>query len=1356
MKNKFNNSRNIFLGVITLFFALVTPTIKSQTVTFEKNISVPSGDSKGDAIIDVVYANNKIFAYTAAGILVYNESNGSFLTHIPFGNISNYSTEVFGKFMPQLYDKRLWNDDVNMMTVKTDGADTNVYAVTPSLNIVRISTNTLTIEKIITPPGQYINDFKPLHNVNIIKYDNFHHRLYWLIKGRNTNKCCTGNFHYNNRYFVIYNININNGDTINSIYSDYLSGETNYYDANISDVEFNYNGDVVNDTTYFYLTKLNKIDIWYIAPENTAVGVVDSILVDTSIYSNIGYYKFGKMLYVKENNIHKIIALPYRYPSASLAQGKTPKIYVIDGEHNSNAGSITYQTLNSPSKQILDAVFLTGSESMIVSYAPDTSELMQTGLSDVAVFNFDALTNTFSTSANKIINTNKSESFSEYDINASFKLLTIDQNNILISKKDEIIKFTYNQSDGSYPNSSVFSGYENNFFMRGAKGISKSYIVNLFGNGLVSFNNSSPNTSTYIKNSFPFYNLVSDAGTDKIYCYGTTEAQKMGLYVYDKTDETVVNLNIDKAVGGCIYNPFTRQFLVSENADFGANSAVIKVFNADDNTLDNTIMLAYGASKWQYPKEMYISSSGKLYVAANMKYDDTTTSPVVIIYNAKTYSFIKADTISIDTPNDTVTWYSMHFCYAKDIDNVYATLMAQENTFQPYNTMYNSMFDFDTTNNENKGKLVNLDSLTTVQINFPGKVICPSSMALTDNSQFKDKMFIISKTLKVYDYNDLLLPSVTSQKLNDIVYDPYNDKMYGFEDAVNDDTTCKMDRKVIIYEIYYDNKTLVFNEIGSYHGQASSLFFNPYNGLLYLHTKFDNNKLGAQPSLLMEYDPNAQGNDRLKGYIELNNGAYPQNRSYYPDLDNNPDYHYYNYNLTTPYIDPYQNKIYLPNGAHSNVSVVSFTPDEQLTLNPVGNTNESFTWVSFPRLANNNATQVNDVLGGDNIVPSSYPYNYTDSSYLRSLPLGATESKYNYYTGMVWPDSGQDLQYIKSTLGYKLSLQYNANPNQQIKRYLHGNVLSPSASINKLYADKENWIGYWLYQEQDIFEALGATADELNLIKHQDWTCVKTYDHFGPGGSSTIEPFWQCDNNNTTIKYGDMVVLKGDNEIFNFQWNTFGNPPPLEEDLSPDYYTYEEKEDYKPVSIELDSGDHPQEIGAFVADSCIGATALSSDDTMTVIRAYVENNNDTITFQKYYGNKSTNKHIVDNYYVYNRHLRNWYKGVVVNRKSEDRFFVSFKQKKTVSPVNNDNDFTLKVYPNPAQNRLTVEYTTSIDANTILEVFDVTGKKVVNLQNRLTAGMHQNVINTQHFKNGIYLLRVSTGNQSAVKRFVVNK
>jgi len=193
-----------------------------------------------------------------------------------------------------------------MMALNADGSE--FYTVTPELEIRRYSTFYTTsngyelLETFERPES--IDHFSPLHSINILKFDHYHDRLYWLVFGRNDVLCDPGSFHYKERYFAIFSINTA-GD-LEEMFVEQMKASDDYANANISDVEFNHTND------FFYLTKLGKMEIWEIV-SNTAE-FRDHIIIDPSFYTN--HYKFGEMIYINEgqnNSIHKIIALPYRY-----------------------------------------------------------------------------------------------------------------------------------------------------------------------------------------------------------------------------------------------------------------------------------------------------------------------------------------------------------------------------------------------------------------------------------------------------------------------------------------------------------------------------------------------------------------------------------------------------------------------------------------------------------------------------------------------------------------------------------------------------------------------------------------------------------------------------------------------------------------------------------------------------------------------------------------------------------------------------------------------------------------------------------------------------------------------------------
>ncbi len=428
---------------------------------------------------------------------------------------------------------------------------------------------------------------------------------------------------------------------------------------------------------------------------------------------------------------------------------------------------------------------------------------------------------------------------------------------------------------------------------------------------------------------------------------------------------------------------------------------------------------------------------------------------------------------------------------------------------------------------------------------------------------------------------------------------------------------------------------------------------------------------------------------------------------------------------------------------------------EIITLKPYNaEKRESFTWLSFPRLESK-FVKVSRVFNQHNIIPNQMPDFYLSGSYLLNNPLVAASNVFVYaiYNGAYWSDMA-DLTYVNSTDGYKLSLSYSRNPGQPIRLYLNGNAADPSKTVDLKAFPKQNWLGYWLYGEQNIFSALGSADDKLNMIKHQNWTCVKTKRVFNSRNSGGSNKTWYCDKKNTTVKYGEMVILTADTVINNFSWKPAKAVQPLKHETDTGYFTVETAKDYIPIIVEPDSNDHPNEIGAFINNRCVGATVLNPDDSITVIRAYVKRGETgKLTFRKYYAEKPIKIKEVNDYYVYNRHLKMW-EMKAVNNFYFDRFFISFKKEKQTP--DDKNSFKLHAYVTNNQKTLTINYYLTDNREVTVTFYDVTGKKVMeNIRNR-TKGNHPSVIDIQSLKNGIYLLRVSTGSKTAVKRVVVNR
>jgi len=409
---------------------------------------------------------------------------------------------------------------------------------------------------------------------------------------------------------------------------------------------------------------------------------------------------------------------------------------------------------------------------------------------------------------------------------------------------------------------------------------------------------------------------------------------------------------------------------------------------------------------------------------------------------------------------------------------------------------------------------------------------------------------------------------------------------------------------------------------------------------------------------------------------------------------------------------------------------------------------KGFTWLSFPRLTGSNQT-VNHVLGGNNIMPN----NYESYSQQETIPLDANGNTriYNTYAFPVWPIDG--IENINQTCGYKLKLLYNSDPQQNIQLFLHGHVLSPSATVDLKASPKENWVGYWLYQKQNPFDAIaGDVLDELTEIKAQQWFCYKDW------SMGQQNPQWICGVgkgiNHPYLEYGDMVILISNSNINNFQWQNGVQAEFTETRPNPENFQYNEKEDYTAYLIEIDTSNRPAEIGAFIGNICIGATRVLENDTLVLVRGYDKDTSGTVYFVQYFNSQKSSMPAITDYYVKNSFNTGWQKRVINAEERKSHYLISFRKQKTVQPDKSSINPILNLYPNPAQNSITVEYLTTENENTTLELFDITGKQVLTFHKQYSKGIHQSRINTRNLKNGIYLLRFTTGGQTGVKHFVI--
>lgn len=83
--------------------------------------------------------------------------------------------------------------------------------------------------------------------------------------------------------------------------------------------------------------------------------------------------------------------------------------------------------------------------------------------------------------------------------------------------------------------------------------------------------------------------------------------------------------------------------------------------------------------------------------------------------------------------------------------------------------------------------------------------------------------------------------------------------------------------------------------------------------------------------------------------------------------------------------------------------------------------------------------------------------------------------------------------------------------------------------------------------------------------------------------------------------------------------------------------------------------------------------------------------------------------------------------------------------------------SVKIFPNPINNKATLQISLEEDSKLKIEFFDLSGKKVKEIkQDQVFEGKHDIVVNTSKFKEGIYFCRITTDQWIKAKRILVKR
>ncbi len=1357
--------KKIKISLVFLCLILATTGLLAQDPI---KFNLPATDGGGSFIGDMLVADGKIFLYAADGISVYNEAgNNTFMGKVDFN-------EELGKFNPVFHNPSLAVPDQSAMTSTSIDSYHYLFAITPKAQLMIIRTDDLSINWTIDIEAEvdqnneikYLIDHLDSQSGRIIlKYDNNngHNRLYILVAGRDPdNNPSIGCFHSQRSIFAIYDVtfatNHEDAPLFTRLYSEVNESSYENYPYQINNFIINENNN------NYYLIRLghdagsSANGIPHSIFEIREVGTTNSTIINLYNESVGGYHKMGKVLYINDfsPNLKKIVIFPYKYFQGDFTN---PKFFVV------NIKNGVYHSLQEfilPNKRIMDAVYLEDNDDLIVCYAPENDQMssQQYNNTNIAIYNsvYNSLNQEYDFILSEYFDDDNSIKSSDLDINYAIKLTKLDGSNALISKKDGIDKLTLVTPTNEPPYYDYIEEHnaENNFFSEGINVGSNTYILNFAANGISKYNSGSVTTTP---TSYPVYHIAANPDGTKQAYFNRLESFNTGFYyttdgvnIKNINSDTEPNNDITAGIGDIVYNPFQDHFLVSQN---NISEAKIKILLADDfHTPDPTqeitfIDLNNNTSGKQFATRMFVSPDGYLYIWSNM-YNTTGSVPELFVYDASDYSKINSFQVSgLENEYDfDYSSYQANFSYNYHTKEVYTIISIQESKLMPYNTETSTIYNTDKADPDPDpppGKLLILSTSTPTPIplnNNPGKIIFPGTASNYLSSQYFGKVYITGDQLYEYDYIIGNMTSIfDSPKFENIDYNAKSDQIF----AIKEESTLEF-RKFEIWTIYYENEErqiVQYNtdNLNILHGQTACLFSNPFNGRTYVYKKIDAAKNGEEQVKLYSFDPS----DEIPQWQSETLGM----ASYFPEYDHTFNLsQFYFHNYITPYINPYTNEILVPNGAHSSISKVEYTPNEQLILEPGVN------WISFPRLEEQGGTSTVDEVLLDKIIPS----DYINGSSIRHL-IAPTQSLMirNYYN-YSWQNFTDGIQ---SKKGYKINLDYPP-PTTELDGTieLQGTILSPYTTM-QLYENKKNWVGYFIPEEQDVLEALKDYEGSIYDIKHQDYYCYWGDPTIIPYGAQppTPEDRWNCDQLAHNIGYGDMLEIRPMTNIPDFKWNYSGNPPLVAIDESIEYYLYTETADYTPFIIELDSTENPLEMGAFVNDSCIGACALEPNDSTAIIRGYIgDNSGDSVVFEEYFGTKSSHNNRISEYYVLNEKYSIHEQRTIKTNENKHRYFISLKNK--LAKDKGIKELMFKIFPNPARDEVSMVYNVEEESHVNISILDSFGRHISILFDNKQSPGNQIFNWNLHAKGqklipGIYIIKLNINDNVIIKKLVIN-
>jgi len=444
------------------------------------------------------------------------------------------------------------------------------------------------------------------------------------------------------------------------------------------------------------------------------------------------------------------------------------------------------------------------------------------------------------------------------------------------------------------------------------------------------------------------------------------------------------------------------------------------------------------------------------------------------------------------------------------------------------------------------------------------------------------------------------------------------------------------------------------------------------------------------------------------------------------------------YNINPQFVDKYTYNFHTAtdfNGmGYGAVNVISELPDyiglypyDESTAVSVHNRTlrAGWNWVSFPKLPRD--AETDEAVSFLTVASTVNPYGLTFTYKLNDA----------YYDNNFWYNQ---LENIKSSLGYKVEMSQN------MQHSIEGTTLNPNTMIS-LYANQENWIGYFLPETIRLEEAFGEDVIEnITMIKTKYGAVFSSFD-------DPLGPVLQ-----KSISFGDMVVVTVNSDM-TFRWKQGVEVDRFEKELTK-IFDYEEKADYVSIFIEYEDENPPVEIAAMVNGVCKGASVYEGE--MTEILTYLdeEDLNQEVELVFAYDAKKPVQ-LMNDFAIINPHNQNPEYVPLIARAGTPYYHIKFNKQK-------DDEITAPViqlqqnYPNPFNPETNINFYLSKDDNIKLSIYNVKGQKVRDLYSGYKqAGKHTIVWDGKDSMNksvssGIYLYKLNTRYGSIQRKMTLIK